>query len=167
MGRGMYRAVALIVGILVFAWGGEARADDTLKGFKGVRSITRTHSDSRCIGDPRTPLCAVETFMACWARQAPDLCKMVWDFSDVSGSEGVRYQYKFRSAKTLTSEDYGPGGRNDISQPGDVEIVLDMIVCVKSNCPFPYFDGEIWVLRHDGKNWRVVYTFDEGGDDND
>lgn len=163
----MYRGMVLFVGVLALAVPDFARADDALKGFKGIRSITRTHSDSRCIGDPRTPLCAAETLMACWARQAPDLCKMVWDFSDVSGSEGIRYKYRYRSAKILTSADYGPTGRQDISQPGDVEVLLDMIVCVKDECPFPYFDGSMWVLRKEGEKWRVVYYSSEGGDDSD
>ena len=33
-----------------------------------IRSITRTEATSQCIGDPRTPLCAVETLLACFTR---------------------------------------------------------------------------------------------------
>jgi hypothetical protein len=35
-------------------------------------------SDSRCIGRPDTPLCAVETLLACFARRAAALCWQVW-----------------------------------------------------------------------------------------
>ena len=32
---------------------------------------------SDCIGDPKTPLCAVETFLACSARKQIELCETV------------------------------------------------------------------------------------------
>ncbi|MFC3676700.1 hypothetical protein [Ferrovibrio xuzhouensis] len=35
-------------------------------------------SDSRCIGRPDTPLCAVETLLACFARREAALCWRVW-----------------------------------------------------------------------------------------
>lgn len=35
-------------------------------------------SDSRCIGRPDTPLCAVETLLACFARKEEQLCWQVW-----------------------------------------------------------------------------------------
>lgn len=35
-------------------------------------------SDSRCIGRPETPLCAVETLLACFARREDSLCWQVW-----------------------------------------------------------------------------------------
>src|SRR3546814_10964403 len=35
-------------------------------------------SDSRCIGRPDTPLCAVETLLACFARREAALCWHVW-----------------------------------------------------------------------------------------
>lgn len=35
-------------------------------------------SDSRCIGKPETPLCAVETLLACFARLEATLCWQVW-----------------------------------------------------------------------------------------
>lgn len=34
---------------------------------------------SRCIGRPETPLCAVETLLACFQWARPDLCRMVDD----------------------------------------------------------------------------------------
>lgn len=34
---------------------------------------------SRCIGEARTPLCAVETLLACFQWNRPDLCRMVDD----------------------------------------------------------------------------------------
>jgi hypothetical protein len=34
---------------------------------------------SRCIGQPNSPLCAVETLLACFQRDAIELCRMVDD----------------------------------------------------------------------------------------
>ena len=42
-----------------------------------VRSITAEAATSDCIGDPHTPLCAVETFLACTVRRDLDLCATV------------------------------------------------------------------------------------------
>ena len=42
-----------------------------------VRRITPTEADSACIGDPVTPVCAVETLFACFARLDAELCRAV------------------------------------------------------------------------------------------
>src|SRR5690606_17460172 len=39
---------------------------------------TPERSDSRCIGRPEAPLCAVETLLACFARRDDSLCWQVW-----------------------------------------------------------------------------------------
>jgi hypothetical protein len=56
-----------------------------------LRAITskKETSSSRCIGDPKTPLCAVETAMACelWGEQ--ELCNAV-DYIDPFGRKEIR-----------------------------------------------------------------------------
>ncbi|MEG3620301.1 hypothetical protein V5T82_17690, partial [Magnetovibrio sp. PR-2] len=42
-----------------------------------LRFISSDSSSSTCIGDPKTPLCAVETIMACFARMDKALCGKV------------------------------------------------------------------------------------------
>lgn len=42
-----------------------------------LRFITADNATSQCIGDPKTPLCAVETFKACFARNDMKLCRKV------------------------------------------------------------------------------------------
>lgn len=42
-----------------------------------IRVITQTNETSECIGDPRTPVCAVETLLACFIRQQRSLCETV------------------------------------------------------------------------------------------
>jgi hypothetical protein len=62
-----------------------ALADDvplpelTPKGQYLVMTEDDTTSTSKCIGDPKTPLCAVETLLACYQRNEPDLCEIATD----------------------------------------------------------------------------------------
>jgi hypothetical protein len=58
-------------------------------------------SDSGCIGRPETPLCAVETLLACFARRDPDLCRMVWSGSNnaagvLTALASSRYWWSYR-----------------------------------------------------------------------
>lgn len=54
-------------------------------------------ADSGCIGDPKTPLCAVETLLACFIWQRPDLCRLVRDHDD--DDEKTPRQYLARRYK--------------------------------------------------------------------
>lgn len=42
-----------------------------------IRRIIQTQATSECIGDPKTPLCAVDTFIACLTRRQLELCRVV------------------------------------------------------------------------------------------
>ena len=83
------------------------------------RYITQdeTISTSRCIGRPETPLCAVETLLACFQRDRIDLCRMVDD-----GTE--QYSQIFAApadpSKYLAYKVIGAA-----RQGGDVVITLD------------------------------------------
>jgi hypothetical protein len=56
------------------------------------RIITATDATSMCIGDPRTPLCALETTLACRVRSDPVLCDKVGTPRFISGAAWL-YQY--------------------------------------------------------------------------
>ena len=65
------------------------RDSRTLKGVFGpdpagaVRAVGLGLATSSCIGQPVTPLCAVETDLACYARFDRSLCESAWlDFDD-------------------------------------------------------------------------------------
>lgn len=88
---------------------------------------------SRCIGDPRTPLCAVETHAACIYRGDSSLCdKVGYDYKAVfgdlrPGGYGLLYYYRFREIerKALRAADIPPryGGDGPKKwRPGDVAI---------------------------------------------
>jgi hypothetical protein len=77
-------------------------------------------SSSRCIGQPTTPLCAVETLLACFQRGQLDLCRMVDD-----GAE--QYAQVFATpvdpGKRLTYRVVAVDRPE--AQPGDMLIILE------------------------------------------
>ena len=95
-------AAAVLLSLAVFssAWA-QLPAVDPANQYRLIGPADR--SDSRCIGQATTPLCAVETLLACFARRDADLCRAVW-----SGGEGVsgflaklqssRYWWSYRIA---------------------------------------------------------------------
>ncbi|PJI38104.1 hypothetical protein [Ferrovibrio sp.] len=95
-------AAAVLLSLAVFssAWA-QLPAVDPVNKYRLIGPADR--SDSRCIGQATTPLCAVETLLACFARRDADLCHAVW-----SGGEGVsgflaklqssRYWWSYRIA---------------------------------------------------------------------
>lgn len=110
-------------------------------------------STSKCIGRPVTPLCAVESFAACFARNVAHFCrvssreyeKVARDtIRDDFGTE-VKYTHYYRvvSARRLTEADMRPwfrtapkhceDRRNCVPErfwePGDVRIITEQKVC--------------------------------------
>ncbi len=59
-------------------------------GAAEIRTIASTgEASSECIGDPRTPLCALDTWEACFVWRQPSLCKLVGlDGKEFRGGEG-------------------------------------------------------------------------------
>ncbi len=54
---------------------GESRRGAVAGEAASLRQILPNRTDSTCIGDSRTPICAVETFIACTARNDRELCE--------------------------------------------------------------------------------------------
>ena len=50
-----------------------------------TKRITEGHIDSNCIGDVSDPVCAIETWFACYALEKPELCELL-------GVEGRRFE---------------------------------------------------------------------------
>lgn len=95
-------ATAVLLSLaVIFPAFGQLPAVDPANQYRLIGPADR--SDSRCIGRPDTPLCAVETLLACFARRDADLCRVVW-----SGGEGAsgmlarlassRYWWSYRIA---------------------------------------------------------------------
>jgi hypothetical protein len=69
-------AAGLLVLVFVSPAFAQLPAVDPVGHYRLIGSPDR--SDSGCIGRPETPLCAVETLLACFARRDPALCRTVW-----------------------------------------------------------------------------------------
>lgn len=76
-----------------------------------VRIITPTESTSTCIGDPRTPVCAVETVMACALRLDMRLCGKV-GITDYALPDKLADLYRYRVLSVR------------IIRPGDITLEL-------------------------------------------
>lgn len=70
------RLTALLVLVVAGSAAAQLPTVDSADQFRLIGTPER--SDSRCIGKPDTPLCAVETLLACFARRDDALCWQVW-----------------------------------------------------------------------------------------
>jgi len=70
-----------------------------------LRFVSPTGATSDCIGDPRTPLCALETFLACTARLEPALCLRVGVDDYTFRKKLTTLNYYIVSTHTIREED--------------------------------------------------------------
>ncbi len=95
-----------------------------------LRRIGPSDSTSDCIGNPKTPVCAVETFIACWARHQMPLCWRVGvdRFSFTGTVTAVEYAIVY--LKRLRDEDIPAHLKDaDWAKPGYFDIQLMLRDC--------------------------------------
>ena len=127
-----------------------------------VRNITQNEATttSACIGDPKTPLCAVETFLACAVRRDMSLCRRVgvdnFSFVDRVGTT----EYVVTSQKTIRKKDFPDNLRNtDWYRPGNVEIYFFLRDCPPGEyvpCVYIGWHRYSAYVRPTASLWRVV-----------
>ncbi len=124
----------------------------------GIRSITATTATSSCIGNPKTPVCAVETFRACSARLNNDLCLRVGiDLEHESLMPKIQQDLRYRilSARILRPGDI-PSHLSDTHwmKPGHAEITLlelpDPMNTCPEGCKYSYY------LHPENGAWQIV-----------
>jgi hypothetical protein len=125
-----------------------------------IRRITQTEATSDCIGDPKTPLCAVETFIACGVCQRLDLCHIAGVRIRLGFDDRISaVEYRFVSAKTIRPEDV-PQKLKDSTwyRPGFVRIAMFERACIHSMtaCPSEQWDDFGYSVKPVGKVWAVV-----------
>lgn len=127
---------------------------------------------STCIGNPVTPLCAVETYWACFLHRRPELCDMV--------AAGVRplevvpkvpdlwEEYRVLYARQPSPRDpVDPATEGNMKpQPGDVVIGLLRRSCLgppddETSCTLNVETQppHVHMLRKQGKFWIYAYRF--------
>jgi hypothetical protein len=137
------------------------------------RKLTRDDATttSRCIGNPVTPLCAVETYLACFVRRQPELCDMVGagirPIMSVVPPADKREEYRVvyaRRPSPLDPVDRSTEG-NMKPQPGDVVIAYMVRACYgavddQTNCQDVESDPPyVHMLRKQGDVWVYAYRF--------
>jgi hypothetical protein len=155
------RLVCLLAGIAP-VWGCGVPGAPGTPPAPEIRRITQNEATSDCIGDPRTPLCAVETFIACWTRREPVLCNRV---GQPRGSfEGAALpapaaEYYLVKLFTIQSKDI-PAHLKDAYwyRPGMVNVELK-----KRGCEATIVDGcdALWTeynyyLKLVGNQWHLA-----------
>lgn len=120
-----------------------------------LRFISPTDATSNCIDNPITPLCAVETFIACAVRIEPSLCRSI-------GIENYNYpkqkstsRYYVVSTHTITAEDITEELRDtNWMKPGFVRITILESEFRMDWCP----EGckTSYNLKPVGKLWHVA-----------
>ncbi len=108
---------AVMMSPVAWAGGGESTAEE--------RFISPTAATSNCIGDPVTPLCAVETRLACALRRDMRLCERVGVPEFLLPEEMGTLRYRVISQKTIRTRDVTRELRNtDWFKPGYVDVTI-------------------------------------------
>jgi hypothetical protein len=136
-------------------------------------------TSSKCVGDPKTPLCAVETIRACFIRYDDHLCRIGMDVDHRVENFALHHANEYEknrivavkriSAQDLRLSDTDPKYTHDPDyapwawKVGDLKLVLQYIPCWKKGGGFKRdFCGThigattIYVVRKEGAHWRVV-----------
>jgi len=138
--------------VLVTLCGSVAQAGETFPS--EVRTIAATTATSPCIGDPKTPVCAAETFLACDSRQDKSLCRRV-------GVERTEFQlppydlrYRILFVHILTPKDIPPEFRDaPWMKPGYAEIALMEMANPILGIPKNEYR---YIARPNGSQWEIV-----------
>lgn len=156
----MRRAVLPLIAMLGLALAGPASAWEEINP-KQIRVITPTTATSDCIDVPKSPVCAVETILACTSRIDKAMCARAgitnFHYQD---KPDERLRYRILAVKVLAGKDIPKWHweKPDGLRPDDVEVIvqkpdLRAAFCPKSGCKFTYF------VKPDGIDWRVVSWF--------
>ena len=130
---------------------------------ESYKRITEGRIDSHCIGDVSDPICAVETWIACYALERPELCALL-------GVEGMRFEgdaqpnifdYKIIEVLPITTDRTPNRLRN---KPWFNLATIEVRVA-KRSCFSPSvckqlvehsFFPSIYYFKPKGKEWRLA-----------
>jgi hypothetical protein len=129
---------------------------------KQVRVITPTFATSNCIGDPKTPICAVETFLACMARAKKSLCETIGVYKLSVPKKPMKHlRYQILSSRIIQKEDVTPALEDaDWFKPGFAEIY---ILEPEHNPPTGY--KFIYHIKPVEAGWKVISWYLLGSDE--
>ncbi len=138
------------------------------RGYWRQMTLDDATSTSKCVGTFDTPVCAVETVVACFARSRWDLCNVAldepgrYDPSRYSPSPNfTRELYRLVWTQRLTRAAIGdiPRDASD-ERPGDIRIDVLRRSCSKRNgsesCNTSDDNPNIFTLRKTSSRWVVI-----------
>ncbi|MGQ0664772.1 MAG: hypothetical protein ACT4P2_14570 [Pseudomonadota bacterium] len=133
-------------------------------------------STSKCVGKPSTPLCAVETFLACFVRKDDRLCRIGGGphepqrFYESRKTLISYWRYRVVSAKRLKAEEI-PEEANESRggvkrherytvRPGDTMLELRYVLCFIGADPCGSEDRRLYYFVRQFKDrWRVITAY--------
>ena len=152
----------VIAAILSLGLASQALADEKFDP-KQVRVITPTTSTSKCIGDPKTPICAVETFLACRVRNKQELCDLVNIHNESLDGEPTSISYRILKSHILTKRDI-PKDMADFPtwKIGYSDVAIKDYSLKQDWCPKGCTIG--FSLRPSASGWKILEYVMEGVD---
>jgi hypothetical protein len=135
-------------------------------------TFTKETTTSKCIGKPVTPICAVETFRACFKRKQIELCRMVSLNGESEKFEALglpspdrKTEYTIIKYQTIRHapprpKNMGPGGEEFDEKPGDVRVDITVRSCAltRETCAGEPTESFFYLIRHVGDRW-VIYDY--------
>jgi len=138
--------------------------DDTTQPWNAIVP-DKAATTSRCIGNPVTPLCAIETFLACQARVQNRLCVIAVPNGDhasrIKSGTPVRMEYKIRSmheypSGTLWSEVYRRRPPHLSNEVMTVDLFERTCPIRNRSCQSSEFRVERYIVSRSTKRWIVT-----------
>lgn len=143
----------------------------TPKNHPRIMTMLDATSTSDCIGRPVTPLCAVETRMACFLRRDDRLCEVVgndgFGFRSWEIAQPMLDHYLISRATIVDDRHFLWSPSTDFGQPkgvpsvraGDVRIDVRSLLCfdgIQKLCPDSYDSAQIYIVRKENGWWRLM-----------
>ncbi len=174
---GRIRVVAMVLLVAALMPPGASVAGGPSHTGKALRWRTLTFSDetttSKCIGKPVTPICAVETFEACFKRSQIELCRMAYlngeseTFHLGYSSPESKTEYTIIKYQTIRHVRHVPANirralerEGTMEKPGDVRVDITSRSCrlARGTCAGEPTQSFVYFIRHAGHRW-LVYDY--------
>ena len=118
-------------------------------------------SDSKCIGKPVTPLCAVETIFACFLRGQDELCRIAMSLDHLPGlGPGRPYPGGWERYRVAAVKRVDPKKQRLVvatpTKAGDVILNVQHLRCQFSQCQTRVGPPTTYLVRPKGDGWVVL-----------
>jgi hypothetical protein len=148
-------AFFFILSAPVWAADGPDYAKDPAIGVKRVVTKATKTTDSKCVGDPKTPVCAMETVVACLVRQSYWLCHLVGIKKDRFQFNTDKSEYIIEAIRIPSNEEI-EGGPKPGKSYAKITFQLDPCNDEKNiSCAYAWFgDVLLSTEQKSGQHWR-------------